>query len=219
LGDTTNVSRIANAIVSVYATDNENNEVLVKTDSTDSEGKYFIKLQQGNNYHIVFNKPGYFNRKLNFSTKAVTNSDTLHRSVSIRQIPRQPIIVKNIYYPFDKSYLTDTAKLVVDTTIYPILLENQEIVVEISSHTDSKGADTYNEKLSQERAQSVVNHLISKGIDKDRLVAKGYGESKPLAANEHHDGSDNPEGRQMNRRTEFKVIGIMKKYTDVIYEE
>lgn len=219
LGDTTNVARIANAIVSVYTTDNENNEILVKTDSTNSEGKYFIKLQQGNNYRIVFNKPGYFNRKLNFSTKSVINSDTLHRSVSIRQIPRQPIIVKNIYYPFDKSYLTDTAKLVIDTTIYPIMLENQEIVVEISSHTDSKGADAYNEKLSQERAQSVVNHLISKGIDKDRLVAKGYGEFKPLADNENPDGSDNPEGRQMNRRTEFKVIGIMKKYSDVIYEE
>ncbi|MBU1721068.1 MAG: OmpA family protein, partial [Bacteroidetes bacterium] len=62
-------------------------------------------------------------------------------------------------------------------------------------------------------------YLIEKGIHPDRLVAKGYGESQPVAPNENPDGSDNPEGRQMNRRTEFRIIGVLKKYSDIIYED
>ena len=84
---------------------------------------------------------------------------------------------------------------------------NPQIIVEISSHTDSKGNDNYNMKLSQRRAESVVNYLVSKGIKAERLKAKGYGESKPVAPNEKPDGSDNPEGRALNRRTDFKIIG------------
>lgn len=64
-------------------------------------------------------------------------------------------------------------------------------------------------KLSQARAQSVVDYMISKGISSDRMVAKGYGESKPIAPNTLPNGKDNPEGRQLNRRTEFKVIGTI----------
>ncbi|MGZ4089526.1 MAG: OmpA family protein, partial [Bacteroidia bacterium] len=79
----------------------------------------------------------------------------------------------------------------------------------IQSHTDSKGSDQYNEKLSQKRAESVVNYLIGKGINPLRLKAKGYGESKPIAPNENSDGSDNPEGRAQNRRTDFKIIGTL----------
>ncbi|RMG83714.1 MAG: OmpA family protein, partial [Bacteroidetes bacterium] len=106
------------------------------------------------------------------------------------------------------------------TTLYKILVENPKIIVEISSHTDSKGDDEYNMKLSQRRAESVVNYLIKKGIEKERLHAKGYGETKPIAPNVNPDGSDNPEGRAKNRRTEFKIIGILPtKYSDVLYEE
>ena len=86
---------------------------------------------------------------------------------------------------------------------------NPELIVEIMSHTDSKGSDKYNEKLSQQRAESVVAYLISKGIKPERLKAKGYGESKPVAPNENADGSDNPEGRAQNRRTDFKIIGVL----------
>src|SRR3546814_15836686 len=70
----------------------------------------------------------------------------------------------------------------------------------------SIGTETYNQDLSQRRAQSCVDYLISVGIAKDKLIAKGYGESTPIAPNTNPDGSDNPEGRQKNRRTEFKVV-------------
>ena len=74
-------------------------------------------------------------------------------------------------------------------------------------------------KLSQDRAQSVVNHLIEDGISKKRLKAKGYGETQPIAPNTYSDGSDNPEGRAKNRRTEFRVVGTLDGDNPIIYEE
>lgn len=78
----------------------------------------------------------------------------------------------------------------------------------MGSHTDSIASDAYNIELSQRRAQATVNYLIRKGIDATRLEAKGYGESKPIARNSNPDGTDNPTGRQRNRRTEFKILEI-----------
>jgi outer membrane protein OmpA-like peptidoglycan-associated protein len=87
-------------------------------------------------------------------------------------------------------------------------------VVEIGSHTDSIGTEIYNMELSQKRSESVVSYLISKGIASDRLVAKGYGMSMPIAPNKNNDGSDNPEGRQLNRRTEMKIVGDISKFNN-----
>jgi outer membrane protein OmpA-like peptidoglycan-associated protein len=87
-----------------------------------------------------------------------------------------------------------------------VLNDNPTIIIELGAHTDSKGTDEYNQKLSQARAKSVVEYLVSKGISRSRLLAKGYGESVPAAENTNADGTDNPEGRQLNRRTEFKVL-------------
>ncbi|HEY4797723.1 MAG TPA: OmpA family protein, partial [Bacteroidia bacterium] len=105
----------------------------------------------------------------------------------------------------------------IDSTILKILNDNPDIIVEISSHTDSKGSDEYNMRLSQKRAESVVDYLTRKGISKDRLRAKGYGETMPIAPNNKPDGSDNPEGREKNRRTEFKIIGKIDR--EIIGEE
>ena len=86
--------------------------------------------------------------------------------------------------------------------------DNPNIIIEMSAHTDSKGKDEYNMKLSQRRAQSCVDYLISRGIPSSRMIAKGYGESRPIAPNTLPNGKDNPEGRQLNRRTEFKVLRV-----------
>jgi outer membrane protein OmpA-like peptidoglycan-associated protein len=77
------------------------------------------------------------------------------------------------------------------------------------AHTDSKGTDAYNLKLSQKRAESVVKYLLSKGIAPGRLKAKGYGETMPVVPNSNPDGTDNPLGRAKNRRTDFKIIGVI----------
>src|SRR5690606_12342066 len=89
-----------------------------------------------------------------------------------------------------------------------ILIDNPEIKIEMGSHTDSVDTYDYNIALSQRRAQSTVNYLIQKGISPDRLVAKGYGESQPIARNTNPDGTDNPDGRARNRRTEFKILEV-----------
>jgi outer membrane protein OmpA-like peptidoglycan-associated protein len=85
-------------------------------------------------------------------------------------------------------------------------------IIEIGSHTDSTGTDEYNVKLSQRRSESVVNYLADKGISIDRLIAKGYGESRPIAPNTNPDGTDNPENRQLNRRTELKIVGEISSF-------
>ena len=113
--------------------------------------------------------------------------------------------MKNILYDFDRASLRPESIVELDRLVV-ILTEHAAIKVEISSHTDSKGTDTYNQRLSQRRAQSVIDYLIKKGITKSRLVASGYGEAKPVAPNKLPNGDDNPDGRQQNRRTEFKVL-------------
>jgi len=122
-------------------------------------------------------------------------------------MPKEPIRIPNVLYEFDKANILDASKMALDTTVLRLMQDNPQIIVEIMSHTDSKGNDLYNMKLSQKRAESVVNYLVSKGIKAERLKAKGYGETKPVAPNDKPDGSDNPEGRAQNRRTDFKIIG------------
>jgi OOP family OmpA-OmpF porin len=208
-----------NTLVSLYLIDADKNEIFIRNDSTDSKGNFSFKLEQGNSYKLQVNAAGYLNKKLLLSTKNNTASETIKTDLGIQKIPNEPIVIKNIYYPFDKATLTDESKVNVDTSIFVLLNENPQIIIEVSSHTDNKGADDYNLKLSQKRAESVVTYLISKGIEKNRLVAKGYGETKQIAPNTNPDGSDNPEGRKMNRRTELRVTGVLEKKVDIIYKD
>jgi outer membrane protein OmpA-like peptidoglycan-associated protein/tetratricopeptide (TPR) repeat protein len=114
-------------------------------------------------------------------------------------------VLDNVYFAFNKAVVLEESFDALNK-LAQILKDNPTVSVEISGHTDSKGDDQYNQKLSEARAKSVVEYLVSQGIDKSRLVAVGYGEAKPVAQNTNPDGTDNPEGREKNRRTEFKVI-------------
>lgn len=107
--------------------------------------------------------------------------------------------LKNIYFDFDKTTLKSESFVELDKVV-DFLNQNPSVEIEISGHTDSKGSDDYNLNLSQGRSQSVVDYLISKGIDSYRLSAHGYGESKPI------DTNDTDEGRANNRRVEFTVL-------------
>ena len=197
-----------------------NERIFIKSIQTNDQGEFFFNLEPQKEYKIVVDNFGFFNKEITVSTKNITHSDTLHAdAIYINVIPLEPVVIKNIYYEFSKWNLTDSSKAIIDRTLYKLLMDNPRIIVEISSHTDSVSSDEYNMKLSQKRAESVVKYLISKGIEKERLVAKGYGESKPIAPNTNPDGTDNPEGRQKNRRTEFKIIGSIDQYSKVIYEE
>jgi len=110
-----------------------------------------------------------------------------------------------IYYDLGSASLTPAAKQTIDNTLLVLMKEDQDIMIELSSHTDSRSSAEFNQDLSQRRAQSVVNYLINRGINSSRLVAKGYGESRLL--NRCADGVTCTEKEhQMNRRTEFRVI-------------
>ena len=194
-------------------------DVLIKSIPLDKSGKLLLKLEQNEKYRFIVSRPGYFSNGFEFSTKNMVKSDTIFQPVGLYNLSKQPIVIPNIYYEFDKANLTASSTITIDTTIYKILIETPDIIVEIGSHTDARGSDEYNIVLSQKRAESVVNYLISKKIDPRRLRAKGYGETKFIAPNQKPDGSDDPEGRQKNRRTEFRIIGTIDKYSEIIYTE
>lgn len=114
-------------------------------------------------------------------------------------------VLDNVYFEYDKAVVLDESHASLDKLVR-MLNDNPTVSVEIGGHTDNIGNDKYNQKLSEARAKSVVEYLAGQGIDKARLKAKGYGEAMPVAPNTNADGTDNPEGRAKNRRTEFKVI-------------
>ncbi|SFE06394.1 Outer membrane protein OmpA [Chitinophaga sp. CF118] len=120
--------------------------------------------------------------------------------------PDVPTVLDNVYYDFSQSYLQPASYPALDK-LAAMLQQNPDLIIELSAHTDSKGKEELNQRLSEARAKSCVDYLVSKGIDAARLQYKGYAASRPIAPNQKADGSDNPEGRAMNRRTEFKVVG------------
>ena len=115
------------------------------------------------------------------------------------------------FFDFDRSNIRKDAQEALMRNI-KTLKENPDLVIKVSAHTDAKGSDRYNIRLSRRRAQSTVDYLVKQGIDRKRIKAVVYlGESKPAAPNELNDGSDNPTGRQLNRRAEFEIVGRVKK--------
>lgn len=220
--DTTEKKYIEGSVVTLYLHDKQNKErTFLLKDTTNKQGEYFFDLKVNKDYILEFQSNKIPPTTVEFTTRGVTMSDTLElNDVGVEYLSnKDPFIIKNIYYDFDKYKLRTESQKVIDSTLLVILREAPDIIIELSSHTDSKGDDEYNMELSQKRAESVVNYLIKKGIDKNRLVAKGYGETRPIAPNENQDGTDNPEGRQKNRRTEFRIIGNLSQYSEIIYEE
>ncbi|WP_316791090.1 OmpA family protein [Pedobacter frigoris] len=173
---------------------------------TDESGKYAFKVNTNRKIKITAEKDKYFSKVINFSYDDLAKKDTLF-SPDICLIPFEmdkPIVLKDILYEFDKATLTEDSKTKLDY-LYTIMVDNPKIEIELSAHTDSKGVEIYNLDLSNRRAKSCVDYLVSKGIDISRMTSKGYGETVPIAPNEFPNGKDNPEGRALNRRTEFKV--------------
>jgi len=198
------------AIIEIYIKDKESGEkYLVKTIESGKDGKYKTDLEAGNDYYLLTKKENYLGSSAELSTKNMANSRILHDDLKLIKKPKAAVRIPNINYQTDKWELLAESKQVLDTTVFKLMTENPELIIEIQSHTDSKGSESYNIKLSQKRSESVVKYLISKGINPARLKAKGYGESLPVAPNDNPDGSDNPSGRAKNRRTDFKIIGVI----------
>lgn len=167
---------------------------------TDAEGKYFTPLEEGMELYIKAQKNKFFGDAGNVSTFGLTESQHFEKDFFLSPIPQGDIVIPGIEYDYDKATLRPASKKILDDLVEFLVLNNN-LSVEISSHTDARGSDSYNLRLSQDRAKSVVDYLIEKGIAKDRLVAQGYGETKLLVPN-----ASTEEEHQKNRRTAFRPI-------------
>jgi outer membrane protein OmpA-like peptidoglycan-associated protein len=185
---------------------------------TGNDGKFLFRIYENENYTLMGETDGFITKRQPYTTvgksvpleslkELVTNItfDTL--LVLDRKEKNKIFVLENIYFGYDSADIRRDAARELDKLVV-LLNDNPDLKIEMSSHTDSIASDAYNLQLSQRRAESTVNYLIRKGIAPDRLVAKGYGESKPIARNTNPDGTDNPAGRQRNRRTEFKILEI-----------
>jgi OmpA-OmpF porin, OOP family len=209
------------AILSLYMIDKKTKEkIFMDRDTTKEDGFYKFDLLPDCDYKFEMEGFQYFNEQVNLSTDGINFTYTIEMPpIWVNVIPDKPMVLSNVYYEFEKSDLSQLAKKSIDTSLLELMRNADDIIVEISSHTDSVGTYEFNKKLSQERADNVVNYLISKGIARKRLVAKGYGPDRPIAPNSNPDGSDNPAGREKNRRTEFRIIGTLSSMSEIDSDE
>jgi outer membrane protein OmpA-like peptidoglycan-associated protein/tetratricopeptide (TPR) repeat protein len=173
---------------------------------TDASGRYSFKVNSNRKIKLAASKDGYFTKVMTYGYDQLAKSDTLFNPQLCLQPFEidKPIVLENVLYEFDSDKLTEASKLILNN-LYSIMVDNMTIEIELSAHTDNIGTPLYNLDLSQRRAKSCVDYLTSQGISASRMTSKGYGLTKPVAPNQFPNGKDNPEGRQLNRRTEFKV--------------
>jgi len=190
----------------IQLVDNEANEEIAEFTSNSYSGKYLVTLPSGKNYGIAVEKQGYMFHSENFDIPASSDYQEIIKNIELKKIAvGTKIVLKNIFFDFDKATLRK-ASIAELERLMKFLSEFPAMKIEISGHTDNKGSAEYNQKLSEKRAKSVVQWLVERGIPSSRLQAKGYGEAKPIAPNKFEDGTDNPDGRQQNRRTEFEIL-------------
>jgi len=225
---------IKNTQIEVY---NKNTKKQELTIFDQPDPNFVYHFEKKNRYVVQVKKAGYYTKRLeatidqdgcticlegidadnlsgifdNDKAKEPLSSSITGR-ITLRKINLNEIIeIENIYYKYDKSNIKDSAKPALNNLVN--VMRTTPIIIELSSHTDSRGDNEYNQKLSQERAQSAVDYIVSRGIDRDRLTASGYGESKLI--NECGDDVKCTEAEhQKNRRTEFKVVRLMEEGFD-----
>lgn len=208
------------AVVQVVGNDGTNENLSVRGD-----GSFEMELKQGVDYVFLGTCKGYLNVKNELS---ITPTDESHAYTLQFPLPpiNIPVLIDNIFYEFDKATLTPASTEALNKLV-EMMAENPHITIELASHCDWRGNDSYNQRLSQRRAESVVNYMIAHGVAADRLSAHGYGESRPKVvrrklAEQHkflHEGDTlteayikrlNDEQQEicnaLNRRTEFSVL-------------
>ena len=211
-------------------------EVLDETE-TSKDGKFNFRVFEHERYTLIGEKKtrteSFLTTRLPFTTvgRAVDRSTLIPLVTDItfdtvmvmeKQEMNKVFVLDNIYYDLDRWEIRPDAAIELDKLVL-LLQDNPEIKIELSSHTDSRQSDAYNNKLSDRRARSAVEYLVQQGIDQKRLVARGYGESKPFKIKDakgneiiltenyiesFEDVDKREELHQLNRRTEFKILEI-----------
>ena len=208
-------------LVYMVGNDGTNLKISVKGD-----GSFTQEIRPGVDYVFLGTCKGFLNHKEELRVEPVLESEEYVLQFPLASITA-PVLIDNIFYDFDKATLRPESTEALDKLV-ALLNENPNVTIELSSHTDNRGSDQYNERLSQRRAESVVNYLIDHGIAADRLSPKGYGESKPktikrkltekydwlkaddVLTPEFIEALNDEEKQeichQLNRRTEFVVL-------------
>ena len=194
--------------------------------SVKGDGSFTQQIKPGVDYVFLGTCKGFLNHQEQLRVEPVTESEDYVLQFPLANI-MAPVLIDNIFYDFDKATLRPESKTALDDLV-KLLNENPNITIELSAHTDYKGSAEYNKRLSQRRAESVVNYLIEHGIAADRLTPVGYGKENPkkirrkvaekypfLKENDVlteefiktlEDEEQQEECNQLNRRTEFKVL-------------
>ncbi len=176
--------------------------------SSPIDGSFKIVLPYDKNYSIRASAEKFFaiSENLNLDSLIKEGYKEIHKDLYLAPIEiGQVFRLNNVFFDFDKYELRPESYTELNRVVM-FLNEYPKIEIEMSAHTDSHGSDSYNVTLSHNRAKSVMEYILSKGIATSRITSKGYGETKPVAGNTNPDGSDNPEGRQLNRRVEFMIM-------------
>lgn len=190
------------------------------------DGSYSVRVTPGVKYVLLGTCKGYLNAMQELETDSTEGNMEYQRDFALPSITL-PVLVDNIFYEYDKATLTAESTASLDELV-ELLELNPNVTIELSSHCDYRGSDIYNLKLSQARAESVVEYLINKGIEEERLTAVGYGENKPKEVtkkmtekytflkegdllteefiNALEDEDQKETCHQLNRRTEFQVL-------------
>jgi outer membrane protein OmpA-like peptidoglycan-associated protein len=171
----------------------------------DKDGKYVFLPGNEPEIDVSVTSPNYLSQNLKVPMK---ENKTLKTVYLMKMELNKTFVLDNIYYDLDKWDILASSKVELDKLV-AIMLENPSIRVELGSHTDSRGSDQYNMTLSQRRSESAVAYIVSKGVPKSRIVAKGYGETKLINRCKNGVKCSDDEHR-VNRRTEFKIIGFVK---------
>jgi outer membrane protein OmpA-like peptidoglycan-associated protein len=191
----------------------------IATQSSGDDAAFEFAIEGGTNYELVGEKDGYFTTRVPFTTvgktipqeelvEMITDTTFTTKLVLNKIVIDKAIVLENIYYEFDESYITDAAAVELDKLV-KILQDNPQISIELSSHTDARGDNEYNQKLSQRRAESAVQYLADSGISPARITARGYGENQLIITN-----AMTEEQHEINRRTEFKVTRVESGQAD-----
>ncbi len=184
----------------IEITDNASGKIIETFTTNSATGKFILTLPSGKNYGIAVKAEGYLFHSENFDIPKGAADNLVSKVIELKNIAvGSKIALRNIFFDTGKSTLRSESNTELDRLV-KLLKDVPSLEVEISGHTDNTGSAKLNEGLSQDRAQAVVNYLKGKGIASNRMTAKGYGPSRPVAAN------NTAAGRQENRRTEFEII-------------
>jgi len=190
--------------------DNKDNTIVATFESNEKTGKFLVSLPAGINYGIAVSKEDYMFHSENFDATQEGDYKEIEKVIDLKKVAiGEEIVLRNIFFDLNKYTLRDESKNELDR-LTQLLLDNPLIKIEIGGHTDSRGSASYNQKLSENRAKSVVGYLIDKGIAKERLSFKGYGKEEPLITDSEISKLRGKraieEAHQENRRTAFKIV-------------